>query len=86
MQSSSTSFELQVFISSFEANTLEHLNSRRLIYLMEGKKSLLSKITVVDLNTEVKSAYGEKEVNANCLREKVKTHYKLVGNSDEEPF
>ena len=56
MQSSSSTFELQLFISSFEANTKEHLNSRRLMYLMEAKKSLLSKITVIDLNTEIKSA------------------------------
>ena len=85
MQSSST-FELQLFISTFAANILEHLNSRRLMYLMEAKKSLLSKITIIDLNTEVKSAYGQTEVNANSLREKVKSHYKLVGNSEEELF
>lgn len=56
------------------------------MYLMEAKKSLLSKITVIDLNTEVKSALGETEASANNLREKVKNHFKLVGNSDDELF
>ena len=41
------------------------------MYLMEAKKSPLSKITVIDLNTEVKSLYGDTEVNASSLREKV---------------
>ena len=53
---------------------------------MEAKKSPLSKITVIDLNTEVKSLYGDTEVNASNLREKVKSHYKLVGNSDKQLF
>ena len=56
------------------------------MYLIEAKKSMLSKITVVDLNTEIKNAFGETKVYANSLREKVKSQYKLVGNSDEEPF
>jgi len=56
------------------------------MYLMEAKKSPLSKITVIDLNTEVKSSYGDTEVNASSLREKVKSHYKLVGNSDKQLF
>ena len=77
---------MQLFISTYEANIMEHLNSRRLMYLMEAKKSLLSKITVIDLNTEVKSAQGETDVNANNLREKVKNHFKLVRNSDDELF
>jgi hypothetical protein len=53
---------------------------------MEAKKSLIFKITVVDINTEVKSAFGETVVNANSLREKVKSQYNLVGNSDEQLF
>lgn len=56
------------------------------MYLMEAKKSLLSKITVIDLNTEVKSAEGETEAIANNLREKAKNHFKLVGNSADELF
>ena len=53
---------------------------------MEAKKSLLSKITVIDLNTEIKSALEQADANAENLREKVKGYYNLVGNSDEEIF
>jgi len=56
------------------------------MYLMEAKKIPLSKITVIDLNTEVKNLYGDTEVNASSLREKVKSHYKLEGNSDKQVF
>ena len=41
------------------------------MYLIEAKKSPFSKITVIDINTEVKSSYGDTEVNASSLREKV---------------
>jgi hypothetical protein len=56
------------------------------MYLMEAKQSPLSKITVIDLNTEIKNLNGDTEVNASNLREKVKSHYKLVGNSDKQLF
>ncbi len=45
------------------------------MYLMEAKKSLVSKITFIDLNTEMKSAMELKDVKALNLRKKVKTHY-----------
>jgi hypothetical protein len=52
--------ELQVFINSFEAGlcskTLEHVNSRRLLYLLEAKQSLVSNLEVIDVNSEIRNA------------------------------
>ena len=63
-----SSFELQVFINSFEAGscskTLEHVNSRRLLYLLEAKQSLISLFEVIDINTEIKNAMSLEKLSA----------------------
>ena len=55
---SARSTDLQVFINTFTAgqSSLEAAHSRRLLYLLESKRHLVDKFTVVDVNTEIKKA------------------------------
>ncbi len=77
--------EIQAFVNSFTGggSSLESAHSRRLLYLMDSKKHLVDKYTVVDVNTEIKKAFSENVIVQSTLliRESLVTQFQLIRNS-----
>ena len=76
--------EIQVFVNSFTGggSSLEAAHSRRILYLLESKKHMIDKFTVVDVNTEIKKALSEKYANESTtlIRETLISQFKLIRN------
>lgn len=71
---------INTFASSADIESLEHVNSRRLRYLLECKKNI--PIQIIDINTEMQAFFGDfKEFKTHSLiREELISHFKLVRN------
>lgn len=73
---------LQLFINSYPGGGgTEFDNSRRARYLMEAKQSLVGKLTVVDVNTEMQQCLGAVGGPIEGIRETLAEKWALVRNS-----